>query len=129
MAAAAPNSRIAVEEYRVLFDGQKQGQRANAGGAVFSGGRLDMVFTGAIEDDEAGTLPYIVPTPNLGKSWTPARRFGTELLERLLKTPESEFVALALSGPTRAHTVLAVGYHVARGVHKRNLSRGHTVAS
>lgn len=114
--AWAAGNRVVVTEYRVLFEGQ----RANAGGAVLTNGALELVFTGAIEDDEAGTLPFVVRTRDWGKQWTPPQRFGTELLDGLVKAPESEFVALALFGPTPKGTVLAAGYHVPRGVKKES---------
>lgn len=119
-APAAAQPALALREYRVLLDPQKQGHRANSGAGVLLDKELQLVFTGAIEDDEAGTLPFLSRSSDFGKTWTRPERFGTEIIGRLVKSPADEFVLLALFGPTRSQTVLSVGYHVPRGVRKES---------
>ena len=52
LAAAQPALKL--REYRVLFDPQKEGYRANSATAALLGKELQLVFTGAIEDDVRG---------------------------------------------------------------------------
>lgn len=117
-AVAGQKARLVLREYGVLFDPQSQGYRANAATAAMLDRQLYLVFTGAIEDDEAGTLPFLVRSMDVGKSWTKPERFGAEILNGLVKSPADEFVSLALFGPTKEQTLISVGYHVARGVRK-----------
>jgi hypothetical protein len=106
---------INVVEFRVLYDGQKDGYDASAGGAVLSGKTLELVFIKA-SDAAAGTLPYRIVSPDLGHTWTKPHQFGTELLNRIVESPSSEFLGLSLFGPTRSGATLSIGFHTARPV-------------
>ena len=107
--------KVAVKEFRVLYDGQKDGYYASAGGSVLNGKRLEMAFFKA-SDAAAGTVPYLVESRDMGRTWTKPRPFGTELLSTLIQSPESEFLGLSLFGPTRAGTTLSIGFHTRRAV-------------
>ena len=111
---AAPHN-VNVAEFRVLYDGQKNGYYASSGGAVLSGKKLELVFLKA-SDAAAGTLPYRIESPDLGHTWTKPRQFGTELLNRVVKSSGAEFLGLNLFGPTRSGATLSIGFHTARPV-------------
>ena len=119
-ALAAP-VRIEFADYGVLYDPTSQGMRANSGYAVISNGALELVFTGAIEDDEAGTLPYLAETRDWGKSWSKPRVFGSEISQDSADPDHRPAIFLAPFGPTPTGTVYAVGYKVARGVNLKTV--------
>src|SRR5690348_6481372 len=81
LALAAPASpvRIGFTGYTVLYDPSAQGIRANSAYAVLTQGTLELVFTGPIEDDEAGTIPFLTETRDWGKSWSKPQVFGVEI--------------------------------------------------
>ncbi len=120
LAPACAETRLVFGDYRVLYDAQKQGYRANSAGAALLDGQLDLVFTGALNDDEAGTLPFLARSRDLGATWTAPQRFGAEIIGKLIRSPREEFLALTLFGPTRRQTLLSIGYHVRRGTRKES---------
>ena len=83
-AALAAPLRIDFTGYSVLYDPSAQGMRANSAYAVLTQGTLELVFTGPIEDDEAGTLPFVTETRDWGKSWSKPRVFGAEMPQEFL---------------------------------------------
>ncbi|MEO7653910.1 MAG: hypothetical protein ABIZ80_25920, partial [Bryobacteraceae bacterium] len=122
MAAFSAPPSVVVKEFRVLYDGQKDGYYASAGGAIVDGKRLEMAFFKA-SDAAAGIQPYWVETKwknvkDLGSTWTKPRPFGGELLKTLVQSPESEFLGLSLFGPTTAGTTLSIGFHTRKPVHE-----------
>ena len=113
--------RVEFGNYQVLYDPRPLGQRANSGYVVLTGGTLELVFTGGLEDDEAGTLPFVTRTSDVGRTWSAIQRFGTELAGKVIQSADKEALFLAPFGPTAKGTVLSVGYHVARGVRKESI--------
>jgi hypothetical protein len=113
--------RVEFGEYRVFYDPQPMGRRANTGYVALSGGAMELVFAGPLEDDEAGTLPFVTRTLDLGRTWSAPQPFGVELAGKVVKAAEKEALTLAPFGPTTNGTVLSVGYHVGRGVRKQTM--------
>ncbi len=106
-------------DYRVLYDPASDGRRATWATIVPHSSRWELVFTDFVEDDEAGALPYLVRSRRGGKSWSAPEPFAMEIL-RKLGNPKEASSALSTFGPTRRGTVLAVGYHVAKGARKES---------
>src|SRR3954447_22813204 len=82
-ALAADRTAIRISGYRVLFDPQPQGLRANTATGVLQGKRLQLCFAGPMEDDEAGTLPYFVDSTDLGHQWGKPEIFATGIRQKI----------------------------------------------
>ncbi|MEO7650656.1 MAG: sialidase family protein, partial [Bryobacteraceae bacterium] len=117
---AAP-VRIEFTDYTVLYDPSAQGMRANSAYAVLTQGTLELVFTGPIEDDEAGTIPFLTETRDWGKSWSKPRVFGAEFSKESSDPDHRPSIFLAPFGPTPAGTILSVGYRVGKGVNLKTV--------
>src|SRR4051812_25434314 len=82
-AVAADKTVVRTSGYRVLFDAQPQGLRANTATGVLQGKRLQLCFAGPMEDDEAGTLPYFVDSTDLGHQWGKPEIFATGIRQKI----------------------------------------------
>lgn len=120
-ALAADKVTVRTSGYRVLFDPQPQGFRANTATGVLDGQRLQLSFAGPMEDDEAGTVPYLVNSTDLGRHWSKPEPFATGIREKIGVSAANEASYIFLFGPTQKGTAIAIGYHVARGTRKEKL--------
>lgn len=111
-------STLTVRDYRVFFDRQADGYGTIGGSLVWDGDELVGVFgSGPFDDDEAGQHPFLVRTPDLGRTWTEPQAFGPPVTGD--RTRQS--VGLSLLGPTQQGTVLAHGCHMQLGSEAKRL--------
>lgn len=104
-------TEISFKDYRVLYDGQKQGYDACVAALAWVAGELWSLCHNAFEDDEAGHQPYFVRTSDLGKTWS----VPVTLCPPVIKNPQREAVFMTLNGPTARGTLIANGYHITLG--------------
>ncbi|MCX6620325.1 MAG: hypothetical protein NTY38_04480, partial [Acidobacteria bacterium] len=108
-------STVRFSRYRIFMDRQAQGFPVTGCHGVLLGREFRMVFSGFIHDEEEGGNSLITSTLDGGHSWSPPGQFATELAGSLVKNPAKEFLAVGICGPTHKGTVLATGFHQARG--------------
>lgn len=108
-------SSLRYSRYRIVMDRQAEGYPVTAGHGVLLGREFRLVFSGFVHDEEQGGTTLVTSTFDQGKSWTGVEPFGRELAGVVVKTPEKEFLALSICGPTARGTVLAVGFHQQHG--------------
>jgi hypothetical protein len=119
--AFAREARLTFSDYRVFYDASGTGLRANSGTIAMDGRTLLFTFTGGIDDDEAGTMTWLVRSPDWGKTWSQPERFGAEVFDSIVKAPKNEVLGLSIWGPTRKGTLISDGYHLSRGVTRVNM--------
>ncbi len=115
VSARSRESGIRYSRYRIVMDRAAEGFPVTSNHGVLLGREFRTVFSGFLHDEEEGGTTRVTSTFDEGRSWTAAEPFGKELVGSVVKTPETEFLALGICGPTRKGTVLATGYHQARG--------------
>ncbi len=118
MAGGEPATHLTFSRYRVLYDASRFGLRANSGYAELTQGVLELVFTGALGDDEAGMRPLLARSSNWGQTWSDPRPFGPASVLGRGVAGQNSALWLTLFGPTAKGTVLSVGYYVGRGVNR-----------
>ena len=101
---------LKVSNYRVLYDGMDRGYRASAGTVDLHDGVLSLVFIFA-SDGKRGEPQHIVRSTNMGKTWSDPVLFGPPLTK-----PEEQHQSVMLAGRTRAGTLIATGFHIAKGI-------------
>ncbi len=101
--------KLTFDDYRVFFDGQKNGYGTIGGSFVQENDSLYGIISSgsAYEDDEKGQHPYIIKTGNLGQTWTTP----TPLAHELMKRPDHESLLLATSGFTQKGTLILNGFY------------------
>ena len=104
-------TKISFRDYRVLYDGQKDGYDACAASLAWVDGELWCECKPAFEDDEAGHQPFLVRTKDLGRTWTSPVPFGPSVI----RDPSRESVFLSLNGPSASGTIFANGFHIKLG--------------
>src|SRR5688500_9161545 len=62
-------SKLVVKNYRVLFDGRKDGYQASGGATLFFNNRL-MIWFQRASDAEAGIYPLLTESRDQGVTWT-----------------------------------------------------------
>ncbi len=100
---------LSFDNYRIFFDGQKNGFGTIIGTFVQQEDSLyGVIMSGnGYEDDEKGERPFIIKSGNLGKSWTTPTPLGHQLMAH----PDNESLILGLSAPTQKGTLLTTGFH------------------
>lgn len=106
---------IAITDYRVLFDRQRDGYRASSASADFFRGRLSLLFMFA-SDCLRGVPQYCVESADLGRTWSEPVTFGPPLSDL-----EKQFQAVYFSGRTGRGTSLLVGLFLAKGASEETL--------
>ncbi len=104
-------SQINFKDYRILYDGQKEGYNASGGSAIYTGGTIQLIFQES-SDGEKGLRPLFTQSSDLGKNWSQPKPFGPDIL----KDPAKEFMALGLLGPSKKETLFSIGFHLEKGI-------------
>lgn len=106
---------IAITDYRVLFDRQRDGYRASSASADFFRGRLSLLFMFA-SDCLRGVPQYRVESTDMGRTWSEPETFGPPLSDL-----ENQFQAVYFSGRTGRGTSLLAGLFLAKGAREETL--------
>src|SRR5688500_1406227 len=118
---AASRARLAVSDYRVLFDRQDDGFPASAATCACRRGTLSMAFLEA-SDGRKGLGTMLTESPDLGLTWSHPAPLGPPLSDRA-----TQFQAVNLAGATRRGTLLACGTFLARGIREDGENYGQDV--
>lgn len=108
-------TQIAIADYRVLFDRQRDGYRASSTSVDFFRGRLSLLFMFA-SDCLRGVPQYRVESTDLGRTWTEPVTFGPPLSDM-----ENQFQAVSFSGRTGRGTSLLAGLFLTKGAREESL--------
>jgi hypothetical protein len=100
---------IQFKNYKVLYDGQKNGYGTITGTLVKKDDEWIGLFSGGgkYQDDEIGMRPFLIKTKDYGSTWTEPVPFA----ENLLLNPKRESINLGIFGPTKKGTLITRGFH------------------
>jgi hypothetical protein len=96
-------ARIAISNYRVLFDRQSEGFRASAASVDYHRGRLSLLFMYA-SDAEIGVPQHRAESLDMGQTWSAPGPYGPPLPD-----PVNQFQTVNFAGRTHRGTAVLAG--------------------